>query len=83
MQNAVGQDGVERIGCRARPITRDIADQRPSLEQVLPDLPPIEVPVWLVTHRELRTSRKIRLVFDLIAGHFEEGYKETISCTLS
>ena len=41
----------------------------PELEQVLPDLPPFDVPVWLVTHRELHTSRRIRLVFDLIAEH--------------
>jgi hypothetical protein len=24
------------------------------------------VPMWLVTHRELRTSRRIRVVFDLL-----------------
>lgn len=50
-------------------VSKDIADRRPTLEPVLPSLPPIEVPVWLVTHRELHTSRKIRLVFDLIAEH--------------
>ena len=26
-----------------------------------------DVPVWLVTHRELRTSRRIRVVFDILA----------------
>jgi hypothetical protein len=25
------------------------------------------VPVWLATHRELHTSRRIRVVFDLLA----------------
>ena len=50
-------------------LSKDIAEQRPELEQVLPGLPPFDVPVWLVTHRELHTSRKIRLVFDLIAEH--------------
>jgi len=48
-------------------VTRDIAVTRPALEEVLPSLPPIDVPVWLVTHRELHTSRRIRLVFDTIA----------------
>lgn len=47
--------------------TRDVCDEVPDLEMVLPDLPPLPVPVWLVTHRELRTSRRIRLVFDLLA----------------
>ncbi|MDH3580387.1 MAG: LysR family transcriptional regulator [Hyphomicrobiales bacterium] len=45
----------------------EIADLTPEVERVLPDLPPYPVPIWLVTHRELRTSRRIRLVFDLLA----------------
>ncbi len=39
----------------------------PSIERVLPDMEPIVFPVWLTTHRELHTSRRIRLVFDLLA----------------
>lgn len=34
---------------------------------VLPELFDPEIPVWLVSHRELRTSRRIRIVYDLIA----------------
>lgn len=30
-----------------------------------PDLDPM--PIWLVTHRELHTSRRIRIVFDVLA----------------
>ncbi|MEL6208381.1 MAG: LysR substrate-binding domain-containing protein, partial [Pseudomonadota bacterium] len=48
-------------------MSRDVAAGCPEVEQVLPDLPPIPMPVWLVTHQELRTSRRIRLVFDLLA----------------
>ena len=33
----------------------------------LPQLDPIPVPIWLTMHRELHTSRRIRLVFDLLA----------------
>jgi len=58
---------AEGLGIGIMP--RDIAGHWPMLEQVLPDFPPIPVPNWLVTHRELHTSRRIRLVFDLIAGH--------------
>ena len=50
-------------------MTKDIAETRPTLEQVLPSLPPFDVPVWLVTHRELHTSRRIRLVYDTIAEY--------------
>lgn len=45
----------------------DWAALAPELECVLPQLEPISVPVWLVTHRELHTSRRIRVVFDLLA----------------
>jgi DNA-binding transcriptional LysR family regulator len=34
---------------------------------VLPELFDAEIPVWLVTHRELHTSRRIRVVYDLLA----------------
>lgn len=49
------------------PLIRYDADLIPELEPVLPELAPIPVPIWLVTHRELHSSRRIRLVFDLLA----------------
>lgn len=48
-------------------LTRDAVKAVEGMEKVFSDAEPIEVPVWLVTHRELRTSRKIRVVFDAIA----------------
>jgi len=48
-------------------IFRDIAAGAPGVEPVLPALTPFDVPVWLAVHRELHTSRRIRLVFDLLA----------------
>ncbi|MBJ3786749.1 LysR family transcriptional regulator [Devosia sediminis] len=42
----------------------------PDVVVALPDLEPIPVPVWLVTHRELHTSRRIRLVFDMLVEAF-------------
>ncbi|WP_212523469.1 LysR family transcriptional regulator [Actibacterium sp. MT2.3-13A] len=44
-----------------------IGDADPLVRRVLPDLPPIPFPVWLTAHRELHSSRRIRLVFDLLA----------------
>jgi DNA-binding transcriptional LysR family regulator len=45
-----------------------IGDAEPALVRVLADqVPPIPVPVWLAVHRELRTSRRIRVVYDLLA----------------
>ncbi len=54
-------------------MAEDVADQTPGVECVLPDLDPIPVPVWLVTHRELHTSRRIRLVFDVLAESLSKG----------
>ena len=45
----------------------EIARNTPRIVRVLDDLPPIRFPVWLVTHRELRTSRRIRVVFEALA----------------
>jgi DNA-binding transcriptional LysR family regulator len=46
---------------------KEFAALLPGVECVLPQLDPIPVPIWLTTHRELHTSRRIRLVFDLLA----------------
>ena len=54
-------------------MAEDVANQTPGVECVLPDLDPIPVPVWLVTHRELHTSRRIRLVFDVLAESLSKG----------
>lgn len=48
-------------------IIDEVGDAEPLVERVLPSLPPIPVQTWLVAHRELRTSRRVRLVFDLLA----------------
>lgn len=45
----------------------EVGDREPRVRRVLGDLPPLPVPLWLVSHRELRTSRRIRVVFDHLA----------------
>ena len=45
----------------------ECARDMPDVIRVLDDVPPVRFPIWLVTHRELRTARRIRLVFDLLA----------------
>ncbi|MEO0981076.1 MAG: LysR family transcriptional regulator [Pseudomonadota bacterium] len=61
-----------RLGLGITIMTRDTADLVPALERVLPSFQPIPVPIWLVTHRELHTSRRIRVVFDLLAEELAE-----------
>ena len=48
----------------------EIAALTPSVVRVLDDIAPIMFPLWLVTHRELHTARRIRVVFDLLAQEF-------------
>jgi len=45
-----------------------IGDEEPKVQRVLNDFPPFNFPIWLTTHRELRTSRRVRMVFDLLAA---------------
>ena len=45
----------------------EIAQATPGVVRVLEEVPPLRFPIWLVTHRELRTSRRIRVVFDWLA----------------
>lgn len=51
----------------------DAADQFPDLERILPQMEPLPAPVWLTVHRELRTSPRMRIVFDLLAEAFAPG----------
>ncbi|MCL4148567.1 UNVERIFIED_CONTAM: hypothetical protein GTU68_003678 [Idotea baltica] len=44
-----------------------IGDAEPAVVRVLPELEPLMFPVWLVAHREISTSLRIRTVFDLLA----------------
>lgn len=45
----------------------EVAADTPGIERILPEMEPFKFPIWLTTHRELHTSRRIRLVFDLLA----------------
>ena len=48
----------------------EVGDREPLVRRALPDAAPVvTLPIWLVSHRELRTSRKIRVVFDALAAH--------------
>ncbi len=44
-----------------------VGDREPLVRRVLPDLEPLIFSMWLVTHREVKTSRRVRVVYDLLA----------------
>ncbi len=48
-----------------------IGDAEPRVRRAAPFMAPMTFPLWLVAHREVNTSRRVRLVFDLLAAELE------------
>ena len=56
-------------------LPQDLGDSDPSLRRAFEHTGPvIELPVWLVSHQELRTNLRVRRVFDFIA----DGYRQLL-----
>jgi DNA-binding transcriptional LysR family regulator len=66
-QNQIVQWELVKLGLGIGIMQADIGDKEPLVERALPTLEPITFPIWLTTHRELNTSRRVRMVFDLLA----------------
>lgn len=63
-----------RAGLGIGVMAADIGDAEPDVVAVLPELAPLSFPVWLVAHREVHTSARVRLVFDLLATELARPY---------
>ena len=50
---------------------RHVTESNPNLQQVFPECS-IPVPIWLITHKELRTNLRIRMVYDILAEELAE-----------
>jgi DNA-binding transcriptional LysR family regulator len=48
-----------------------IGDADPNVMRILPNLEPLSFPIWLVAHRELTTSRRIRRVYDFLIAELK------------
>jgi DNA-binding transcriptional LysR family regulator len=62
-----------RQGAAIGVLDAHIGDEDPSVRQVLPNLESLSFPIWLVAHRELTTSRRIRMVYDFLAEELRRG----------
>ncbi|SMF15888.1 transcriptional regulator, LysR family [Alteromonadaceae bacterium Bs31] len=51
----------------------DIGDADSSVIRACDDFKPYQGGLWLVAHRELRTSRRVKAVFDFLLAHFGEN----------
>lgn len=54
-----------------------IGDAEPRVRLAAPWLAPFAFEVWLVSHRELRTSRRVRLVFDWLTEELRRYWRES------
>lgn len=50
----------------------EIGDADPRVRRALPELPPFPVPMWLTSHRDVRTSRRVRVVFDMLVAELSD-----------
>lgn len=58
---------MARRGMGVALMMRRVAEQTPGMVDLLPDMAPIPVPLWLVVHQELQSSPRIRLVQTIMA----------------
>lgn len=65
--HSVAHWALVREGLGIGAMMDEIAADTPGIVRVLDDVPPVRFPIWLVTHRELRTSLRIRVVFEALA----------------
>ncbi len=71
--HSVAHWALVRQGLGIGAMMEEIARDTPGIVRVLNDVPPVRFPIWLVTHRELRTSRRIRVVFEGLAKGLVQG----------
>ncbi|GBF57953.1 HTH-type transcriptional regulator CysL [Candidatus Phycosocius bacilliformis] len=55
-------------------IQREVGDYAPDIVAVLPHQSLADLPIWLTCHAELRTSRRVRRVYDFLAAELCRGY---------
>lgn len=64
-----------RMGLGVSILTKDIETYADTVRSILPEAFGIPIPVWLVTHRELHTSKRIRVVYDILAEEIPKYVK--------
>lgn len=67
--NHLVQWALCKEGVGACAMMEEVGDAEPGVVKILPDAgTPMVFPTWLTCHRELKTSRRIRVVFDALAA---------------
>lgn len=70
-KNHIVQWELVKHGVAITGMLEQIGDHEPLVERlVIPGLDPITAELWIVTHKELRTNRRVRMVFDFLVSEF-------------
>lgn len=56
-----------KLGIALGTMIEAVGDKEPLVERVLPDSEVIHFPIWLVAHKQLKSSKRMRVVFDLLS----------------
>ena len=66
-ENQNAQWALARRGLGLCLMMKEVGDRDPAMRRAHDDLEAIAFPMWLVCHRELRTSPRLRVVYELVA----------------
>jgi DNA-binding transcriptional LysR family regulator len=69
-ENSVTLWEMARRGLGVCAMLREIGARTPDMIPMAPERPLFHAPIWIVSHRELRTSRRCRIIFDALAEAF-------------
>ncbi|WP_371171465.1 LysR family transcriptional regulator [Aliiroseovarius sp. 2305UL8-7] len=53
----------------------EVANVTKGVTRILPEMEPVVFPVWLITHRDLHTSKRIRLIFNTLSEFLSRNLK--------
>ncbi len=71
-ENHLVQWALVKQGVGIGVMLAQVGDAEPGVRRIMPEMEPFLIETWLVAHRELKTSRRVRVVFDFLA--------EALSC---
>ena len=70
--NSAAMIELLRLGAGVSFLMKPIAQKIPELVPIVPDVR-VDVPFWIIVHKELRRNRLIKTVFDHIAASFSDS----------
>lgn len=78
-ENILVQWEMTRCGTALGMMMESVGDEEPLVERVLPESDFILFPIWLVAHQQLKSSLRIRAVFDMLADGLSTSPGQALS----